>query len=40
MALTWDPADKGILENGPRDVKKHVIDKAAIIDLIWSGFLM
>lgn len=40
MALTRDPAEKDILTNGPRDVSKHVIDKAAIIDLIWSGFLM
>ncbi len=40
MALTWDPADKDILTNWPRNVSKHVIDKAAIIDLIWSGFMM
>lgn len=40
MALTRDPAEKNILTNWPRDVKKHVITKSVVFDLIRAGFLM
>lgn len=39
-ALTWDPPQKNLMTEGPRNISDHVINKPMIIDLIRSGFLM
>jgi len=39
-ALTRDPAEKGLMENKPRDVTQHIFNKEVIIDWIWFGLLM
>lgn len=39
-ALARDPAQKDLMKEWPRNVADHVINKPAIIDLIFSGLLM
>ncbi len=39
-ALARDPAQKDLMKEWPRNVADHVINKPAIIDLIFSGILM
>jgi len=39
-ALTWDPGQERLMNEAPRDVKQHILDKHVIIDLIWSSALM
>lgn len=39
-ALTWDPAQPGIMKKAARDTKKHVLHRWTIIDLIITGLLM
>ena len=38
--LTWDPAQKEIMTDPPRNPHEHIITKSAIFDLAISGFVM
>lgn len=39
-ALGWDKADKNVMKEKPRDPHNHILNKSAIIDLLWSGLLI
>jgi Ca2+-transporting ATPase len=39
-ALGWDPADRNLMEEEPRDSKKHILTYGAIMDLVWCGLLI
>lgn len=39
-ALGWDPADSEVMNETPRDPKKHIIEKRSILDLMWCGALI
>ncbi len=39
-ALTWDPPQKDLMKEWPRNVYDHIIKKPVIIDLLISGILM
>jgi Ca2+-transporting ATPase len=39
-ALTFDPPEKHILEEPPRDLKEHIINKKSLRNLIFYGFWM
>lgn len=36
IALAYDKPQEGIMEEQPRDVKKHMLRRYWIIDMIWS----
>jgi Ca2+-transporting ATPase len=38
--LTWDPPEKWLMENPPRDVKQHIFNRETIIDWLQFGLLM
>jgi len=39
-ALTFDPPEKHILKEPPRNLKEHIINKKSLINLIFYGFWM
>ena len=39
-ALTFDPAEKEIMERPPRDLNEHIINKKSLRNLIFYGFWM
>ena len=39
-ALTFDDAEDHIMENPPRDLSEHIINKSSLINLIFYGFWM
>ena len=39
-ALTFDPPEKHILKEPPRDLKEHIINKKSLKNLIFYGFWM
>jgi Ca2+-transporting ATPase len=39
-ALGWDPADGEVMHDMPRDPKDHILNRAAILDLLWCGLLI
>lgn len=39
-ALGWDPADRDLMQDEPRQPTSHIINGIAIIDLLWSGILI
>jgi len=38
--LTWDPAQKGIMTEPPRNPSDHIINRSTLTDIAWAGFLM
>jgi Ca2+-transporting ATPase len=39
-ALTFDPAEKHIMEQPPRDLNEHIINRSSLLNLIFYGFWM
>ena len=39
-ALTFDPGEKHLMEEPPRDLDDHIINKRSLLDLIFYGFWM
>ena len=39
-ALTFDPPEKHILDEPPRDLNEHIINKKSLVNLIFYGFWM
>lgn len=39
-ALGWDPADRDLMREQPRQPKSHILNRRTIIDLLWSGLLV
>ncbi len=39
-AMTFDPAEKSLMEKPPRDLKDHIIKRSSLINLIFYGFWM
>lgn len=39
-ALGWDPAEGDLMHEHPRNLKDHILNRANIWDLAWSGALM
>lgn len=39
-ALTFDPAEKQLMEKPPRDLNEHIINRSSLINLIFYGFWM
>lgn len=39
-ALTRDPPQKNIMQDWPRNVSDHIINKPVMLDLLFAGFLM
>jgi len=39
-ALTWDPPEKWLMNNAPRDVHHHIFNRTTIINWFWFGILM
>lgn len=39
-AITFDPADKQVMNRPPRDMKDHIINRSSLINLIFYGFWM
>ena len=39
-ALTFDPPEKHIMQNPPRNLKEHIINKQSLLNLIFYGFWM
>lgn len=39
-ALGWDKADRNVMKEKPRDPHHHILNKASILDLLWSGLLI
>jgi P-type Ca2+ transporter type 2C len=38
--LTWDPPQKEIMTQYPRNPKEHILNKHTFRNMIWTGFLM
>ncbi len=39
-ALGWDPADRELMHEAPRNPKHHILERHSIIDLLWCGLLI
>lgn len=39
-ALTFDPAEKHLMEKTPRNLKEHIINRSSLMNLIFYGFWM
>ena len=39
-SLALDPAPEGLMQEKPRDVKDHILNRSVVVDLIWAGALM
>lgn len=39
-ALGWDKADSNLMEEEPRDPKKHILNAQSVADLLWCGLLI
>ena len=39
-ALGWDPGESDLMREKPRDLHNHILNRASIWDLVWSGSLM
>lgn len=39
-ALGWDPPTEDIMDDPPREIKQHILNKRAIIDLILGGLVI
>jgi Ca2+-transporting ATPase len=39
-ALGWDPADGEVMHEPPRNPKDHILNRRAILDLLWCGLLI
>lgn len=39
-SLGWDPAEGDLMHEQPRNLKNHILNRANILDLFWSGALM
>ncbi len=39
-ALGWDPADRELMQEQPRDPKQHILNQHSIGDLMWCGLLI
>ena len=39
-ALGWDPADREVMTQEPRNPKNHIINRSSILDLLWCGVLI
>lgn len=39
-ALGWDPADGELMTERPRSPRDHILNSAAILDLLWCGVLI
>lgn len=39
-ALGWDPADRQVMTDKPRNPKDHILNRKSIPDLLWCGLLI
>lgn len=39
-ALTWDPPQKDIMTQAPRNPHEHVFNRFTLINMTWTGFMM